>query len=330
MSQKRILVLVGKEDGGVAPVTYELLRAGRELADKVSASLCTAVLGHKVGGISQELAHYSVEVYHLDNPYLAVFQADIWVSALEKLCRDINPGIVLMGHTIDNQSLAPRLASRMGSQVIMDCIGLDIERETGHLLCTKEVYGGNAIAIFEMEKRPKMATLRPKVMEAIRPRPTQGKVIDFKLAIDAALAKTESIETVIEESVSLDKANAIVCVGRGLGSIERLKQLEELAELLRKRFDRVELGGSRPAIDAGWLSSSRQIGLTGEKVSPELDIAVGISGASQHLLGIVGSKKIVAINKDPQAAIFQYADYGVVDRYEDVLPAFIAKLRELL
>ena len=326
---KRILILVGKEDREIASITFELLRAGRDLADKGGGTLCAAVLGHAVGDISHEIAHFSEEVYSVDNPLLAAFQADLYAHALEQLCRSIAPDIVLMGHTLDNLDLAPKAACKMGTKLITDCIRLDIESETGYLLCTKPVYGGNAVATFMIDKKPYMVTLRPKVMEEIGRNPMEGEVIRFDPAIDASLAKTESIETVSGDRVSLDKADAIVAGGRGIKKIEGLEQLEELVEILREYFGNVELGASRPLVDTGWLPPSRQLGLTGEKASPQLYIAVGISGASQHLSGIQGSKKIVAINKDEQATIFASADYGVVGQYEDVVPALIRKLREL-
>ena len=327
--QKRILILAEKEDELFAPITFELLRAGSELAANAGMKLCSAVLGCEVGEISEEMAHFSDEVYVLDHPLFAVFQVDLYAHALEQLCRSIDPDIVLMGHTLDNLDLAPRLACRIGTHLITDCIGLDIEPETGHLLCTKPVYGDNAVASFAIDKRPRMITLRPKVMEGMERRTTKGKVTHFDSAIEESLLRTEVLETIPGESVSLDKADAIVAGGRGVKAIEGLKHLEELIEVLKRYYGKVELGASRPLIDAGWIPSSRQLGLTGEKANPELYIAIGISGASQHLSGIVGSKKIIAINRDEQAAIFESADYGVVGEYEAVIPAFIKKLREL-
>jgi electron transfer flavoprotein alpha subunit len=230
---------------------------------------------------------------------------------------------------MDNLDLAPKLACRMGSRLVTDCIGFDVELSTGHLLCTKPVYGDNAVATFIVEKKPYMATLRPKVMEDIERIPTKGKVINVDIVIEESITKVELIEEIPGETVSIDKADAIVAGGRGIKKVEGLKQLEELIEILKKYFGKVELGASRPLVDNGWLPSSRQLGLTGEKASPELYIAIGISGASQHLSGILGSKKIIAINRDEQAPIFSSADYGVVGEYEHVIPAIIKKLREL-
>jgi electron transfer flavoprotein alpha subunit len=339
---RRVLILVEEEGGRIAPISFELLRAGRELADKLGGMLCTAVLGNEVGNIANECIYFSDECYCIDQILLANSQVDLRVHSLEKLIRNVNPEIILIGQTLDNLDLAPRLAWRMGTGLITDCIGFDVDGESAVLLCTKPVYGDNATAIFILENKPYIATLRSKVMDAIGRSSKKGKVINFDPMLNPSLAKTELIKTVTGESVSLDKADAVVAGGRGLRIQEKeeadseeldkqkgLKMIGDLVEVLRKFFGKVELGGSRPLIDAGWLPSSRQVGLTGERVSPQLYVAVGISGASQHLSGMLGSKKIVAINKDERAAIFKSADYGVVGGYEDVLPAIVKKLREL-
>jgi electron transfer flavoprotein alpha subunit len=245
------------------------------------------------------------------------------------LCEKMNPNAVLIGCTLDNLSLAPRLAYELGVEVITDCINLAIEPSTGCLLCTKPVYGAKVISTFKLERKPYMATLRPKTAEPIRPRPNLGEIIHFDPLIDENLIKVEMIERIKEESVSLDKAATIVAGGRGIKDAKGLEQLKELIKALRKYFTNVELGASRPLVDAHLVPSSRQIGLTGEKVSPELYIAVGISGSLQHLTGLLGAKKIIAINSDPKAPIFKVADYGVIGSFEEVVPAFKRKLEEL-
>lgn len=328
---KRILILTEIEDGQIASISFELLRAGKELSNKVGGNLCAAVLGYKINKSCDEIARFSDEVYSLDHPLLRAFQVDLYTHALESLYRSIKPDIFLIGHTSDNLDLAPRLACKMGTELITDCTFLDIEPETEHLLCTKPVYGGRALAIFEMIKKPQMATLRPRSVEIVTdPTPTRGKVIHFDPAIEKSLVRTESIGMVLGESVSLDKADVIVDCGRGVKSIEGINLLKDLIEVLKKNFDRVELGGSRPLVEAGFIPRSRQLGQTGEKASPKLCVVIGISGATQHLCGISGARAIVAINKDEQASIFDSADYGVVGTYEDVVPAFIHKLKEVL
>jgi electron transfer flavoprotein alpha subunit len=174
-----------------------------------------------------------------------------------------------------------------------------------------------------------MATIRPKAMEPIGPSSATGKIIHVDPVIDEPTVKVEVIEKINEETVSLNRAEAIVAGGRGVKNAEGLKQLRELVEVLERYFGRVELGASRPLVDARLVPSSRQIGLTGEKVAPELYIAVGISGSLQHLTGILGAKKIIAINTDPKANIFKVADYGVIGNFEEVVPALKRKLEKL-
>jgi electron transfer flavoprotein alpha subunit len=327
--QGRILILVEKEDHAIKSITYELFGIGKKIATDLKAILAGAILGHGIADLSKEPARFADEVYSLDHPLLQNFKPELYSNALEQLCQKINPDIVLMGCTLNNLDLAPRLAYRMGVEVITDCIDLAIELGTGYLLCTKPVYGAKVISTFRLERKPYMATLRPKAAEPGTPRPDQGKIVHFDPVIGETLVKVETIERIKEESVSLDKAAAIVAGGRGIKDAEGIEQLKELTKVLRKYFAKVELGASRPLVDAHLVPSSRQIGLTGEKVSPELYIAVGISGSLQHLTGILGAKKIIAINTDPKAHIFKVADYGVIGPFEEVLPALKGKLEEL-
>jgi electron transfer flavoprotein alpha subunit len=197
----------------------------------------------------------------------------------------------------------------------------------GVLLRYKPVFGGNAIAVIRCEETPQMVTVRPKCFEAAERNTQRGEIIDFQVEVKET--KLKVMEVVKQEPVKLDKAEAIISGGRGLGDRDGFALLKELAEVLRTfKFRKVEIAGSRPAVDAGWIEKNRQVGLTGVKVSPELYVAVGISGAMQHIAGITKAKKIVAINTDPKAPIFNFADYGVVGDYKKVVPAIIRKLRE--
>lgn len=326
----RVLIVAEREDGQVAAITFELLYAGRQLADKGGASLCAALVGPDVAKEAESIAVYCDEVYSIGNSCLESFRSHLYLVALEELLRRLSPEIVLMGHTVNNIDLAPRLAYRMGAGLITDCVSMSIDKETGSLLCTKPVYGDRANAVFVLDGRPKMATLRPKSVDAAAAGSKSGAIIEVEVAIDPSMFDgTQLVETVPGEGVSLDKADAIVAGGRGVKNGEGLKLLGELVRALGKHFDSVEMGGSRPLIDAGLLPKSRQIGQTGEKVAPQLYFAVAISGSSQHVGGMAGSRKIIAINKDAEAAIFDVADYGVVGQYELVVPALIGKLREL-
>lgn len=325
----RVLVLVEREEHEIAPITFELLQAGRELTDQIGGYLCSVILGNNIDNVSKELSQYADVVYSLDHSLLASFNPDFYTSALNQLCQSLNPTVILMGHTLNNQNVAPRLAYIIEVEVMTDCIQLAIEAGTGSLLCSKPVYGAKFISMFKLEKEPYLVTLRSKAWEPIIPCATKGEVIPFTPVLEEASSKVECIKRIKEESISLSKADAIVSAGRGIKDAEGLGQLTGLIKILGNYFNRVELGASRPLVDSHLVPSSRQVGLTGEKVAPELYIAVGISGSLQHVTGILGAKKIVAINNNPKAPIFQVADYGVIGNFEEVVPALIKKLEEL-
>jgi len=324
-----ILLFVERDRKEIAPITFELLQAGRELTNQTGGNLCGAVLGNEIGHLSKEMSQYVDEVYSLNHPLLENSDPEFHTSALNQLCQYVNPTAILMGHTLNSQNLAPRLAYKIGTEVITDCIHLNLEEETGHLLCSRPVYGAKFIATFKLEKKPYLVTLRSKAWEPIIPRATRGEVLPFTPVLEEVSAKVECINKIKEGSISLNQADAIVSAGRGIKNSEGLSQLKGLIDILGSFFSRVELGASRPLVDAHLVPSSRQVGLTGEKVAPELYVAVGISGSSQHVTGILGAKKIVAINNNPKAPIFQVADYGIIGNFEEVVPALIRKLEEL-
>jgi electron transfer flavoprotein alpha subunit len=310
--------------------TLELLGIGKKLADDLGTELLAVVLGNNLAQIAEEISFFgATKVYKIEDPLLGNFKADLWVEALDKLCKQINPKILLMLHSAIGIDVAPRLAFRLNTLLTTDCIGLEIDPSDGLLLRTKPVYGGNAIAVFKAEGKPQFATVRKKAMKPAEQIFAKSEIIDIAPDIDESMVKIEFIKRVKEEAVELEKADVIISGGRGIGGIEGFKELEQLADLFKESFDKVEIGASRAAVDLGWVSSNRQVGLTGEKVSPTLYIAVGISGATQHLIGMVQSKKIVAINIDPKSNIFKVAEYGVVGDYKEVLPAFRKKWKEL-
>jgi electron transfer flavoprotein alpha subunit len=234
-----------------------------------------------------------------------------------------------MGHTYDNLELAPKLACRMATDLITDCIKVERNGESGGLLCTKPIYGGNAVAVLQVDARPQIVTMRSKAVNAMEKCAFKGQITVFDCELAPSLALTESLGLVPGESVSLDKADAIVAGGRGVKSADGVADLMRLVAALGNRFDTVELGASRSLVDAGLLSHSRQIGQTGEKVSPRVYVAVAISGAAQHMAGVVGAGKIIAINKDADAPIFGVSDYGVVGYFEAIVPALVKSLEEL-
>lgn len=326
---EKILVCIEREGERIHPNSFELLSAGREVCDHLNGKLCCVLFGNPMERFIKELIPYADEVYLLDHPLLEIFDPEVYAVALYHFCQSINPIMILMGHTINNQNIAPKFAYRMGVEVITDCIQLAMEDQTGHLLCQKPIYGAKFIATFKQEKKPYCVTLRPKAWEPILQPTSNANVIHFTPPFEEIRLREECIKRVQEDHIDLSHAEAIVSAGRGVKDVEGIGRLKELIQTLHRFFNRVELGASRPVVDAHLVPSSRQVGLTGEKVAPELYIAIGISGSMQHVTGILGAKKIVAINSNPKAPIFQVADYGVIGYYEEVLPALIKKLEEL-
>jgi electron transfer flavoprotein alpha subunit len=327
---KGILVCGELADGKLASITTELLGCGRKLADELKEDLSCLLAGDAVSEASKEAIAFGADkVYVVEHASLKEYQADSYMQVAETVAKDVSPRAILMGQTSMGRDLAPRLAFRLGTSVTTDCLNLSIDSATRLLVQTRPVYGGNAQAVFTGEAMPQIVTVRAKAMSPLEPDASRkGEVIPTKVDIDMSKVRTKIVETVKEEAVGvkLEDAPVIVSGGRGIGGPEPFQAiLKELADLLHGA-----VGASRPPADNGWVPEHLHIGLTGKIVAPDVYIAVAISGASQHTAGCTGSKHIIAINKDPEANIFRDAEFGVVGKYEEVLPAFTSKLKELL
>ncbi len=327
---KGVLVCGELVDGKLASITTELLGCGRKLADELKEDLCCLLASSAVGEASKEAIAFGADkVYVAEDPALKEYQADSYVQIADKLVKDVTPRAILMGQTSMGRDLAPRLAFRLGTSVTTDCLNLSIDPATKLLVQTRPVYGGNAQAVFISECMPQVVTVRAKAMSPLeRNASRKGEVIPAKVDIDTSKVRTKIIETIKEEAagIKLEDAPVIVSGGRGMGGPQPFETiLKELADLLHGA-----VGASRPPADNGWVPEHLHIGLTGKIVAPDIYIAVAISGASQHTAGCTGSKHVIAINKDPEANIFREAEFGVVGKYEEVLPAFTSKLKELL
>ena len=318
---------VGEEK--LMAIGTELLGCGKKLADELGQELCAVLVGSDVSGLAQEaIAFGAGKVYMVDDPLLKDYRTDSYVLAMEKVVKQVMPQIILLGQTTIGRDLAPRLAFKLNTMATMDCIELEIDSDSKRLLQTKPVYGGNANAIYISETDPQIATVRSKAMSPLgRDDSRKGEVITVDASLDASAIRTNVLEKVKEEveGIKLEDAEVIVTGGRGIGSAEGFQQLEVLAKILN-----AAVGATRPPCDNGWVSDSLQVGLTGKIVTPELYIAVALSGSSQHLSGCSGSKNIVAINKDAEANIFKMARFGVVGDWKKVIPAFTDKVKELL
>ena len=316
-------------EGELPSISKEVLGCGRSLADELGQELCTVLVGSDVGSLAQEaIASGADKVYVVDDSLFKEYQTDSYVSVMEKVVRQVMPQILILGQTSVGRDLTPMLAFRLDTTATQDCVGLAIDPDTKLLQRIKPVYGGNAQATFTSDSYPQIATVRDKTMTPLESNASrQGEVITIDAGLDPSAIRAKLLKRVKEdeEGVRLEDAPIIVSGGRGIGSAEGFNQLQELAALFKGA-----VGATRPPCDNRWAAPNRQVGITGKIVSPDLYIAVALSGSIQHLSGCGQSKSIIAINKDPDANIFNQADFGVVGDWKKVLPAFRDKLRELL
>jgi electron transfer flavoprotein alpha subunit len=324
-----VAVYVEHRGDKLLPIALEGLGAGRKLADDLGQPLVAILVGSNVSRLAQSAITSGADrVYVVDDPLLQSYQVDAYVNVMEKIVKQVKPQILILGHNDAGRDLAPRLAFRLGTVVTTDCVELAIDAASKRLLVTKPVYGGNALAVFTTETNPQMVTIRTKAMTALEPDALRkGETINIAAVPEASAIRTKVLNRVEEEvaGIKIEDAGTVVAGGRGMGNAEGFRQLEELAKLFKGA-----VGASRPPCDNDWMPDTVQVGLTGKIIAPELYIAVAISGSSQHMSGCSGAKIIVAINKDNEANIFRHARFGAVGDWKKVLPAFTAKVRELL
>jgi len=324
-----IMTFCETSEGALPSITAEVLGCGRQLADDLGQELCTVLVGSDVAGLAAEAIALGADtVYVVDDPQLQEYQTDAYVAVLERVVKQVTPRAILFGQTSIGRDLVPMLAFRLDTVATLDCVGLAVDQETKLLLQTKPVYGGNALATYTSDTFPQMAAVRDKTMQAPEADAgRQGSVVTIEANLDSAAVRAKLVKRIKdeEEGVRLEEAQVIVSGGRGIGGAEGFEQLQELAKVVKGA-----VGASRPPCDNRWIAPSRQVGITGKIVSSDLYIAIGLSGSIQHLSGCSQSKSIIAINNDPEASIFKYADFGVVGDWKKVLPTFTAKLKELL
>jgi electron transfer flavoprotein alpha subunit len=321
-----VWVVAEQREGDIHDVSYELLGKGRELADARGGELAAVLLGSNLGDAGRKLIEHGADtVYVVDHPALAQYLDEPYANAVAALIEKHKPEIVLTGATSVGRSLIPRVAIQARTGLTADCTGLEIDDEEGLLLQTRPAFGGNIMATIVCPRhRPQMATVRHKVMTALRPDPgREGAVVEESLDPGLFETRTEFVEFVkdLTQTVNIVDADIIVSGGRGIGGPESFELLEKLADVLGGA-----VGASRAAVDAGWIPYSHQVGQTGKTVQPKLYVACGISGAVQHLAGMQSSDVIVAINKDPDAPIFKVATYGIVGDVKEVVPLLTRKL----
>lgn len=323
-----VLVFAEQRAGRIQKVGYELLGAGREIADTLEEPLVAVLMG---SGLTQDhcadlFAHGADRVILADHAELAVYRTEPFTKVLAQIIEAFRPGIVFIGATTIGRDLAPRVSARVKTGLTADCTALEVEDGTRHLLMTRPAFGGNLMAtIVCPEHRPQMSTVRPGVMRPLkRDGARTGEIVVFEVQLSAADLNTEVLESVMEQATlkKIEEATVLVAGGRGLGRAENFSRLQDLA---------AGLGGmvaaSRAAVDAGWIGHDNQVGQTGKTVRPDVYIACGISGMIQHIAGMEDSGFIVAVNKNADAPIFEYADLGIVTDVNRLVPALVEELR---
>jgi len=323
-----VFVIAEQREGEFRKISYEVVSEGRRLADELGQEVIAVVLGSGVKDKASELAQYGADkILVADDPRLEPYTTDAYVSVISELVKANEPAQLLIGGSTQGRDLSGRLSGSLGVGMAQDCTAFSIE--DGNLVAVRPIYAGKAYAKVTFENSlPQMATSRPNVMSINEPDASRSaEVTDASFSLDDGDLKTKVVDVAKDESgkVDLTEADKIVSGGRGMKGPENYNILEDLADLIG-----ATVGASRSAVDAGWRPHTDQVGQTGKVVSPNLYVACGISGAIQHLAGMSTSKVIVAINKDPDAPIFQKADFGVVGDLFDVVPALTEEIKKYL
>jgi electron transfer flavoprotein alpha subunit len=326
---KGILICGEVIEGKVPTITRELITTGRRLSNDLNQRLSILLIGENIQEAANEAVFFGADVvYTVENISFTESLPEHYLASIATIFQKAAPSIVLFGQTDMGRDIAPRLAARLGASICMDCVELAIDPETKLLLQSKPVYGGNAVAVWISENfRPQIVTMRPRAAAPAETDPSrEGEILPVAVEIDESVIKSKLIETVKEEvkGIRIDEAKVIVAGGGGIGGKDGFGLLQELTQILGGT-----LGITRVPCDEGWMPANLEIGQTGHVVNPDLYVAVGISGAPQHLAGCSGSKCIVAINKNREAHIFEEADFGIVGDYREALPPLIEKCKAL-
>lgn len=328
---KGVYVFIQQVDNKVAGVSHELLGKAKELAAKMETEVTAVLLGSNVSGLCKDLAAYGADkIVMVDNRDLELYSTKPYAYAMCKVIEKYKPAVVLYGATAIGRDLAPRVAARVRTGLTADCTKLDVADDgTKNLRMTRPAFGGNIMAtIICPEYRPQMATVRPGVMQKIKPIEGASVPVDnYAVEIPTSEKDVQILDVVKKESHKMDIQDAKILVsgGRGMGCPENFKMLQECADALGGT-----VSSSRACVDAGWVEKDIQVGQTGKTVRPNLYLACGISGAIQHLAGMEESDVIIAVNKDETAPIFEVADYGVVGDATKIIPLFTEEVKKAM
>lgn len=323
-----VWVFIEQNDGKIEGVSLELLGAGRKLADKLDVPLSGVLLGYEIKSLCQEVIAYGADqVYVIDHEVMKDYRTESYMKAVINLAEKYKPEIFLYGATSNGKDLASAVATDLSTGLTADTTMLDVEVDKRLLEASRPAFGGNIMATILCKKhRPQMATVRPKVMKALEPDPDrQGEVIEEAITLSEDDMRTKVIKIVkdVTKKVNLADAHVVVAGGKGMGDFQNFQLIHDLADAIG-----ATVGGTRDVVEAGWLPHEKQVGQTGETITPKVYFAIGISGAIQHVVGMKNSEFIIAINKDPDAPIFDVATYGIVGDALEIVPKLIKELKE--
>ncbi|MGI9073107.1 MAG: electron transfer flavoprotein subunit alpha/FixB family protein [Bryobacteraceae bacterium] len=319
-----VIVVLEQRGGKWNRVSFEALEAGRKMGESLAVPVQAVTLGSGTDELGKEGAAYAVsKVFALDHALLAHYTQEAYTAALEQLIKAERPKVVVFPHTYQVRDYAPRLATRFGKALISDVIGL--RSDGGQLTLIRQLFQGKLNADVRATSDPQFISIQAGAFRSAEPGNGSNAVEKFAVQLDASQIRSKPEEPFREaqRSVDLSAASVIVSVGRGIKEKDNLPIVEALAQALG-----AELAASRPICDNGWLPMERQVGSSGQTVSPKMYLAIGISGAIQHLVGMKGSKTVVAINKDENAPIFETADYGVVGDLFEIVPALVEEIKK--
>ena len=318
---KDVFVYVECKENVVRKSSFELLSKGKEIADNLASRLYAIVIGYQVKDIAESLKAFSDALIVVDDEMLKEYRWDTYSAVFEGLMKKYSPSMVIGASTVTGKDFFPRLAARFRCPIISDAIGIDFSN--GNAKIKKPIFGGKIISWVECKADTMMfVTFRPNSF-SVEKRDLNGEIIEEKVKIvEDQRLRVVGIEKNLSRKIDLQEADFIICGGRGMKGAEKFQVLEEIAGLMGGR-----VGASRAVVDSKWRDYDDQIGKSGKTVSPKLYIGCGVSGALHHIMGMDTSKVIVAINKDPNAPIFQYADYGITEDLFSIIPVLKEELK---
>lgn len=319
-----VLVLVEHREGEIRDITFEMLGKAAELAEEIDSKVSAVLLTEDSDAFVDELKPWAHEIFVAEDSKYEKFNSDVYQQALADLIKEKEPELTMIGHSSQGMDLAPSLACEVETPLVTGVI--DLWWENSELVAERQIYGGKVNSEVRFTKEGKyMAMVQQAAFPAEEAPGLDGGLIEIEPSVDESKVFKKFLEYVEPEAgeVDITASEILVSAGRGIGDKDNLDIIEELAEAIGG-----DVSGSRPVIDNDWLPDDRQVGQSGKTVNPKLYLAIGISGASQHLIGMKGSDTIVAINKDPDAPIFEVADYGIVDDLFDVVPALTEQIKE--